>query len=88
MSWELLIFLSMFVLLMCYVPSNDDLDYRYFFLSAAMCLIVLAEVYSPWMWKIALAITAAVIIYFSERHYARLWDHPRLWWYRFLQDSK
>lgn len=88
MHWGYMIGIGLFILVMCYVPSNDDLDHRYFFLGVAMVMIVLAEVYSPLIWKIALALTAGVIIYFSERHYARLWNHPRLWWYRFFQESR
>lgn len=88
MQWVAFMVAGLGVLVMCYVPSNDWLDTRYAYLTVAMIFLIVAAVTAPLPWKIIIAVTAAVVIYLAERHYARLWDRPRLWWYRFFQDSK
>jgi hypothetical protein len=70
--------------------SSDkvQLNDRYGYFILAFMWIGIGVVLGPWYWGLAALLVAGVILYFAERWYARLWDEPRLWWYKFFQGDR
>lgn len=82
--WGILLFFGLIGLLQC--AGTVRLDERYIYLSFWSVVVLVGAVMAPLLWGIAAVVVAVTILYIAERWYARQWDRPRLWWYRFLQD--
>lgn len=84
--WALAIVFGLFGLLQS--SGTVELDSRYGYFAVHVAFVIGGALFAPLHLAITALVLSGTILYFAERWYARLWDHPRLWWYKFFQGQR